>query len=125
MTIVLLLHVVVEALVGFFFLFYPDAGDVIPGFGDGEGSSHYLLMKMYGLAALFLAAIGLAAWLKRTTNIALTYTIMIWLAAYHFAMTGIQLMYNPDQRAGLLHLLLGLFLAGLYIRRPGGKLKTA
>lgn len=125
MVLILLLHIVVEAVVGFFFLFYPSAGDVIPGFGDGEGSSHYLLMKMYGLAALFLAAIGIGAYVKRLTNVALTYQIMLWLAGYHFAMTGVQLLYNPDQRAGLLHLLLGLFLAGVYIRRPGGKINRA
>lgn len=122
MVFVLWLHILIEAVVGLFFLFYPEAGDVIPGFGDGEGRSHQLLMKMYGLAALFVSAIGIGAYAKRLTNVALTYMIMLWLSAFHFAMTGVQLMYNPDQRAALLHLLLGMFLAGIYIRRPGGKL---
>lgn len=124
MAIILLLHIVVEAAVGCFFLFYPDAGDVIPGFGDGEGSSHDLLMKMYGLAALFLAALGIAAYLKRLTNVVLAYQAMLWFAIFHFSMSIVQLMYNPDQRASLLHFLIGLFMIGVYLRRPGGLIKS-
>lgn len=123
MAFVLLLHILIEAAVGILFLFVPAAGNLVPGFEDGAGEGYLLLMKMYGLAALFLAAVGVFAYLKRITDTALSYQIMLWLAIFHFAMGGIQLFYNSDQRPSLLHLLMGLFLIGLYIRRPGGKME--
>lgn len=125
MTIILFLHIIIEAVVGALLLFYPGAGELLPGFGDGSGSSYELLMKMYGLAALFLAGLGFAAYQKRLSDIALTYNIMLWLSIFHFAMSVLQLAYNADQRVGVLHMLLGLFMAGLYIRRPGSGLKKA
>jgi hypothetical protein len=62
---ILLLHTVIEAVVGFLFLFYPEAGDLVPGFGTSEGPSFELLMKMYGLSALFLAGLSLYAYFRR------------------------------------------------------------
>lgn len=117
MEVVLGLHIVVELAVGLLFLFYPEIGDVVPGFGDGKGNSHYLLIKMYGLAALFLSAVGVIAFLKRRTETKMSFLLVALLSGFHFLMAAVQIGYNPDTRASLLHFLLGLFLAAIYVRR--------
>ncbi len=113
---ILLLHTLIEGIVGLLFLFYPGVGDLVPGFGTSEGASFELLLRMHGLAALFLSGLSLYAYLKRThTPTFLLVTLS--LAIYHFAMILVQTLYNPDQRAALLHFLLAIFLTGRYLGR--------
>ena len=113
---ILLLHTLIEALIGLLFLFYPGAGQLVPGFGASEGPTFALLMKMYGLAALFLAGLSLYAYLRREdTKVFLLLTAA--LSAYHYAMILVQTLYNPDQRAALLHFLLAIFLTGQFLGR--------
>jgi hypothetical protein len=112
---ILLLHTLIEATVGLIFLFYPNAGDFVPGFGTSEGPSFDLLMKMYGLAALFLASLTLITYFSRANRV-LVLTVTGSLCVFHLAMTIIQSYYNPDPRAMLLHFLLAIFLSGRYIQ---------
>ena len=113
--LILLLHTLIEATVAFLFLFYPGAGDLVPGFGTSEGQSYELLMQMYGLSAAFLAALTLIAYFSRANRV-LMLTITGSLSVFHLVMAGIQAFGNPDPRAGLLHFLLGIFLGSLYMR---------
>ena len=78
---IFLLHTLIESIAGLLFLFYPNAGDLVPGFGTGEGPSFDLLMQMYGLAALFLAALSLIAYFSRANRV-LVLTISGALAAF-------------------------------------------
>lgn len=112
---ILLLHTLVEATVGLLFLFYPGAADLVPGFGTSEGQSFDMLMKMYGLAALFLAALSLITYMSRANRV-LVLTVTGSLCLFHLAMTVIQSYYNPDPRAMLVHFLLAIFLGGRYIQ---------
>ena len=113
--LILLLHTLIEATVAFLFLFYPEAGDLVPGFGTSEGPSFELLMKMYGLSAAFLAGLTLIAYFSRANRV-LVLTITGTLSIFHLLMAGIQAFWNPDPRAGLLHFLLGILLGGIYMR---------
>lgn len=112
---IFLLHTLIEAAAGLLFLFYPEAGDLVPGFGAGEGASFDLLMKMYGLAALLLAALSLIAYLHRDNRV-LVLTISGALTIFHLGMSIIQAFWNPDPRAMLIHFLLMIFLGGRYVR---------
>lgn len=112
---ILLLHTLIEAVVGLLFLFYPAASDLVPGFGSGEGASFMLLMKMYGLAALFLAALTLITYFKRTEQ-TLVLVVCGTLSVFHLGMAIIQAFGNEDPRAMLLHFLLTIFLGGRYIQ---------
>ena len=113
---ILLLHSLIEGLIGLLFLFYPGAPELVPGFGEGTGASFDLLMKMYGLAAVLLAGLSLIGWFKRT--VAPVYLLVTGsLAAFHFGMSIVQAFYHPDPRAMLLHFLLALFLAARYVGR--------
>lgn len=113
---ILLLHTLIEAAVGILFLFYPNADDLVPGFGTSEGESFELLMAMYGLAALFLATLSLITYLRRADR-TLFLVVTLSLCVFHVSMSVIQAFGNPDSRAMLLHFLLGIFLGGQYINR--------
>ena len=113
---ILLLHTVIEAAIAGLFLFYPGAGDLVPGFGTSEGPSFILLMKMYGLAALLLAGLSLYAYLRRLED-GVFLAVTLLLSIYHYLMVAVQTVYNPDQRAALLHFLLAIFLTGQYLGR--------
>ncbi len=111
------LHIFIEGAIGLLLLFYPAVADLLPGFADAEGSSYQMLLKMYGLAALFLAAIGgLALW-KSRRDTPTAFLLVLLLSSYHFAMALVQFGYNSDTRAALLHFLLGIFLAAIFVRR--------
>ena len=112
---ILLLNTLVEGLAGLLFLFYPGAPELIPGFSDGTGASYILLMKMYGVAALFLAALSGVAYFKRDHR-ELQQIIAGLLALFHFALAIVLTYYHPDTRAMLLHFLLGIFLGGQYVK---------
>ncbi|WP_116126418.1 hypothetical protein [Lewinella sp. IMCC34183] len=113
---ILLLHALIEGFVAFLFLFYPGAGDLVPGFGTAEGPSFVLLMKMYGLTAAFLSGLSLWAYYRRRdTGTFLLLTLS--LSVYHYLMILVQTLYNPDSRAALLHFLLAIFLTGQYLGR--------
>jgi glycopeptide antibiotics resistance protein len=112
---IFLLHTLIEGTTGLLFLFYPEAGDLVPGFGTSEGPSFDLLMNMYGLTALFLAALSLIAYFSRANRV-LVLTISGSLAIFHLGMTIIQAYGNPDPRAMLLHFLLLIFLGGRYVQ---------
>lgn len=111
---ILLLHTLIEGAVGLLFLFYPEASTLVPGFAAGDGDSYTMLMKMYGLAACFLAVVSLIAYLKKQ-NEELVRLLTLSLAGFHLGMTIIQAAYNSDQRAMLLHFLLLIFLIGYYV----------
>lgn len=113
---ILLLHTLIEAIIGLLFLFYPGAGDLVPGFGTSEGPSFELLMKMYGLAALFLATLSLIAYLRRR-NDSIYLLVTLTLSGFHYLMILVQTIYNPDQRAALLHFLLAIFMTAQYLGR--------
>ena len=113
---ILLLHTLVEAVVGLLFLFYPGAADLVPGFGAGRGDSFDLLMKMYGLAALFLATLSLVTYFNRTHRMLFLAATGL-LAGFHYLMCILQAFYNPDSRAMLLHFLLAIFLTARYFSR--------
>ncbi|WP_020571636.1 hypothetical protein [Neolewinella persica] len=112
---ILLLHTLIEASVGLLLLFYPGAAELIPGFADGQGESYVMLMKMYGLAACFLAGLSLLAYLKKG-NKEFVGLILGSLTVFHLGMTVIQAIYNSDSRAMLLHFLLLILLGGRFIR---------
>ena len=113
---ILLLHTLIEGAIALLFLFYPAAGDLVPGFGDGAGGSFDLLMKMYGLAAAFLA--GLSGWAYYRRAHTPTFLLLtLSLSIYHYGMILVQMLYNTDSRAGLLHFLLAIFLTGQYLGR--------
>ena len=113
---ILLLHTLIEAVVGLLFLFYPAGVPFLPGFADGAGESFLLLQKMYGLAALFLAGLSLYAYLRQR-NDTVFFLVTASLSAFHYAMIGVQTFYNPDSRAALLHFLLAIFLTGQFLGR--------
>ena len=113
---ILLLHTLIEAIIGLLFLFYPGSPGLVPGFADGDGGSFLLLLKMYGLAALFLAGLSLYAYLRRT-NDKVFLLLTAALSAYHYGMIIVQTIYNVDQRAALLHFLLAIFLTGQFLGR--------
>jgi len=112
---ILLLNTLVEGLAGLLFLFYPGAPELIPGFSDGSGASYTLLMKMYGVAALFFAALSGVGYLRRD-NREMLQTISGLLAVLHFGLAIVLTYYHPDTRAMLLHFLLGIFLGGQYVK---------
>lgn len=112
---IFLLHTLIEGIAGLLFLFYPGAGNLVPGFGASEGASFDLLMKMYGLAALFLAALSLIAYFNQDNRM-LVLTISGALAVFHLGMAIIQAFGNPDPRAMLLHFLLMIFLGTRYVK---------
>lgn len=111
---ILLLHTLIEAIVAILFLFYPEAGDLVPGFGTSEGRSYEMLMKMYGLAALLLSALTLITYFSRHHRV-LVLTVTGTLTIFHLGMTVIQTVYNDDSRAMLIHFLLAIFLGGQYV----------
>lgn len=113
---ILLLHTLIEAIIGLLFLFFPLLTDAVPGFGDGAGGSYLLLLKMYGLAALLLATLSLVAYLKRSDDKIFLF-VTLTLSGFHYLMILVQTFYNPDQRAALLHFLLAIFLTGQYLGR--------
>ncbi len=113
---VLLLHTLIEGIAGLLFLFYPGTPELVPGFGSATGDSYGLLLKMYGLAALFLAALSLLAYLRRSVR-EVYLLVTASLSAFHFGMAIIQAFYNPDSRGMLLHFLLAIFLAARYVAR--------
>lgn len=112
---ILLLHTLIEGIVALLFLFYPGAGDLVPGFGTSEGRSFEMLMKMYGLAAAFLAALSLTTWFSRANRV-LVLTVTGLLTFFHLGMTIVQAVYNDDSRAMLLHFLLMIFMGGVYVQ---------
>jgi hypothetical protein len=113
---ILLLHTLIEAVVGLLFIFYPGAGELVPGFAGSEGQAYELLMTMYGLAALYLAGMSLFAYFRREhTPTFLLVTLS--LSIFHYLMIVVQTLYNPDARAALLHFLLAIFLTGQYFGR--------
>lgn len=113
---ILLLHTLIEAAVGLLFLLFPGVGVQVPGFGDGAGASFGLLMKMYGLAALFLAGLSAYGYAKRRRE-AIFLFVTLSLSIYHYGMLLLLTVYHPDQRAALLHFLLAIFLTGQYLGR--------
>lgn len=117
MTIILLLHIIVEFIVGALLLFYPGAAELIPGFAQGEGDSYQMVLKMYGLSALFLSAIGMVALMIRKEYTQIAFLLVALLSGFHLIMAGIQFSHNPDTRAMLLHFLLCIFLGSIYARR--------
>ncbi|NJB87794.1 hypothetical protein GGR26_003580 [Lewinella marina] len=113
---ILLLHTLIQAVVAFLFLFYPEAGDLVPGFGTSEGPSFQLLMKMYGLSALYTAGLSLWAFFRRRDTPTFL-LVTLSLSLFHYLMILVQSMYNPDSRAALLHFLLAIFLTAQYLGR--------
>ena len=111
---ILLLHTAIEAVVAFLFMFYPQAGDLVPGFGSSEGPSFELLMRMYGWSAALLAALSLFAYYTRDNRVLLL-TITGLLSLFHIGMAIIQSIHNDDPRAMLLHFLLAIFMGGQYV----------
>lgn len=113
---ILLLHTLIEGAAALLFLFFPQAAELLPGFADAAGPSYLMLLKMYGLSAALLAGLSGWAWYRRghtPTFLLVTFA----LSAYHYGMMLVQMLYNPDNRAGLLHFLLAIFLTGQYLGR--------
>jgi len=118
MRLILWLHIILEGGIGILFLFFSEDLKQLPGFADGNGASFDLSIKLYGNAALFIAALGLIADLKRKQNLDLSYGICLTLSVFHFGLAAVLAAYHPDQRVFLLHFLMGIFLSALYVRRP-------
>ena len=115
-TMILLLHALIEGVVALMFMFYPEVGDLVPGFGTSEGDSFDLVMKMYGWAAALLAALSVVAYFSRANRVVYL-TITGLLSLYHIGLSIILAIHNPDPRAFLLHFLLAIFLGGLYVNQ--------
>ena len=113
---ILLLHTLIEAVVALVFMFYPEAGDLTPGFGSSEGASFDLVMKMYGWSAALLAALSLVAYYSRA-NRPVFLTVTGLLALYHIGLSIILAIHNPDPRAFLLHFLLAILIGGQYVNQ--------
>ncbi|MEM6397986.1 MAG: hypothetical protein AAF741_16670 [Bacteroidota bacterium] len=117
MKLVLFLHTLIEGAIGMLFLFYADAPNLVPGFADGSGVSYTMIMHMYGLAALFLAATsGYLLWRLDALKGATGQTLLLFLMLYHVGMAIIQLQENIDPRAAYLHFLLVILLGGVFGR---------
>ena len=112
---ILLLHTLIEGIVGLLCLFYPGVGDLLPGFGTSEGQSFQLLLKMNGLASLYLAAVSFYTYRKQQDN-RIFLPVTLGLAIFHYGMIAVQTLYNPDQRLALLHFLLAIFLDRTVLR---------
>lgn len=120
MKLVLFLHTLIEGAIGLLFLFYPAAPDLVPGFADGGGSSFTMLMHMYGLAAIFLAAVsGYLLWRMDSLKEPTGQTLLVFLIFYHLGMAVIQLQENIDPRAAYLHFLLVILFGGVFGRLRG------
>ena len=100
---ILLLHTLIEGVIALLFMFYPQAGDLVPGFGTSEGASFELLMKMYGWSAALLAGLSLVAYFSRANRVVFL-TVTGLLTLFHVGMAIIQGLHNPDPRAMLLAL---------------------
>lgn len=116
MALVLALNTIIEGIVGLIFLFHPNPGDFVPGFGDGNGSAYILLMKMYGVAALFAAALSGVTYFAREYRVLVMSSLGL-LGLFHAGLSAVSFLYHPDPRAGVLHFLLFLFFATTYIQR--------
>ncbi|MEO0627996.1 MAG: hypothetical protein AAFY91_13470 [Bacteroidota bacterium] len=120
MKLILFLHTLIEGSIGLLFLFYADTPGLVPGFADGTGESYTMLMHMYGLAALFLAAVsGYLLWRIESLNEPTGQTLMVFLIIYHLGMAIIQLRENIDPRAAYLHFLLVILFGGVFGRLRG------
>ena len=116
MALVLALNTIIEGIVGLIFLFHPTAGDFVPGFGDGNGPAYILLLKMYGVAALFSAALSGVTYFAREYRVLVLSSLGL-LGLFHAGLSVVSFLYHPDPRAGVLHFLLFLFFAATYIQR--------
>ncbi|MBC6995840.1 hypothetical protein QWY85_17505 [Neolewinella lacunae] len=112
---VLLLHTLIEGLIGLLFLFFPAWVQRLPGLGAGSGESFLLVTKMYGLAALLLALLSFLAW-RKSASPQFVLTITGLLTAFHLGMALVQGLYNPDVRAMLSHFLLVVLLGAQFTR---------
>ena len=113
---ILLLNSLIEGAVGIFFLFYPAAAEPVTGWLGETGLTEQVTIKMYGVAALFLATLSAIGYAKR--NLRPVYLLVTgMLAGFHLTLAAVLFLYHPDQRAMLLHFLLGIFLAGRYFQR--------
>ena len=123
---ILLLHTLIEGIIALLFMFYPQAGDLVPGFGTSEGASFELLMKMYGWSAALLAGLSLVAYFSRANRVVFL-TVTGLLSLFHIGMAVIQGLHNPDPRAMLLHFLLAILIGGQYVnqRRQAWSERTA
>lgn len=124
MALLLLLNAVVEGATGFFFLFYPEVLDYMPGFGQAEGDSVEMLAKMYGVATLMVALLSLVAYFSRRSRVLLLTTIGL-VAFFHFGITTVQYMYNPDYKGTFLHGVLFLVFLVYYYRERARTLPAA
>jgi hypothetical protein len=116
MALILALNTIIEGFVGLLFLFYPNAGDFVPGFGDGNGNAYELLLKLYGVASLFVASLSGVTYFSREHRV-LVMTSLGLLGLFHAGISVVSFLYHPDPRAGVLHFLLFLFFAAAYIQR--------
>ena len=113
---ILLLHALIEGTIAILFMFYPEAGDLVPGFGTSEGDSFDMVMKMYGWSAALLAGLSVVAYYSRA-NRPIFLTITGILSIFHIGMAIIQGLHNPDPRGMLLHFILAILIGGQYVNQ--------
>lgn len=122
MKLVVFLHILLEGIIGILFLVYPGAPDLVPGFAAGSGSSFQLLLHMYGLAVLFLAAVGILLLIRlQEAKYEQAVVLLGLLCFFHLGMAIIQMRENPDTRAALLHFVLLILLGGVIGRIRRGE----
>jgi len=117
MRILLLINGLIELGAGLVFLFLPQIVPSIPGLTSvGEGADVRLLLSMYGTSAAVMGIYSLVL-LRHMHRQSLMIGSLFLFALFHTAIALNQFLANPDIRAGIVHLLLGLVFWGVYWNR--------
>lgn len=97
--------ILLEGGIALLFWFFPSFIRFIPALQPLHGETPRMLLAMYGSAAILPVAISFWA-LKETPGSNQRNGLIILLIFFHTLISLSQFIYNPDPRAGALHLLI-------------------
>jgi len=117
MRFLLLINGIIELGAGLVFLFLPAQVSKIPGLTKvGDGADVRMLLSMYGTASAVMGIYSLVL-LRHTHRQSLMIGSLFLFALFHTGIALNQFIANPDVRAGIVHLVLGLVFGGVYWNR--------